>query len=561
MRNVGKKLRNWGILLLMVLCVAGAATAVSSKNVQAATKTGFQTINGKTYYIRSDGTKQKGWLTLKGKKYYFNTKTGVQQKGWLTDSKGRKYYFTSKAGVMVTGWLANSKGQRRYFDKTTGVMKTGWLTLSGKKYYLYSKSGVAATGWLTDSKKQKRYFNKSTGAMTTGWATISKKKYYFNTSTGAAKTGWMTLSGKKYYFDSAGVMKTGWLTLSGKKYYFYSGSGAAATGWLKDSKGNKRYFDSSTCVMATGFKTLSGATYYFYSGSGVMATGWLTDSKGNKRYFGTDGKMATGDKTIDGKEYTFGSDGIMIVNTNTGGNITQPSSARTIKNYLLGALQPVGRALYVWGGGWNDSTRKGVSPTWQEWYNSQTSSYDFNNYRDLSTANRAKGLDCSGFVGWAAYQVMQTKSGVGSGYTVVSGEVGSYYKSLGWGTTLTQSTLSGSGWKLQPGDVGYNSGHTWIVLGQCADKSVVIVHSTPQAGCQISGTPTPSGDYSSQAITLAKQYMSKFSGYTKYDYHPSSGNYIRNGNYFRWNRSTLADPDGYTNMTADQILRDLFSGN
>lgn len=495
MQNVCKKFRMWGVLLLMVLFVAGAATFASSTEVQAATKTGFQTIGGKTYYIKKDGTKQKGWLTLNGKKYYFDTKTGVQQKGWMTDSKGNKRYFTSKAGAMVTGWLSNSKGQRRYFDKSTGIMKTGWLTLSGKKYYLYKPSGVAATGWLTDSKGVKRYFTSKAGVMTTGW--------------------------------------------------------------LSDSKGNKRYFDKSTGAMYTGLKKIGSATYYFYSNSGVMATGWLTSSNGNKRYFNTStGKMVTGTKTISGKKYTFGSNGILI--PDTGVDISTPSSSKTIKNYLLGALQPVGQALYVWGGGWNDSTRKGVSPTWKSWYNSQSSSYDYNNYRDLSTANRAKGLDCSGFVGWAAYQVMQTKSGVGSGYTVVSGEIGSSYKARGWGSIITQSKLSSTNWKLQPGDVGYNDGHTWIVIGQCKDKSVVIVHSTPNAGCQISGTPTPSGNYSSEAIALAKQYMSKFSGYSKYDYHTSSGNYIRNGNYLRWNRSTLADPDGYLNKTADQILKDLF---
>ena len=87
----------------------------------------------------------------------------------------------------------------------------------------------------------------------------------------------------------------------------------------------------------------------------------------------------------------------------------------------------------------------------------------------------------------------------------------------------------------------------------------VIVHSTPNAGVQIAGTPTPSGGYSSQAIALAQKYMSRYPGYTKYDYHTSSGNYIRRGNYLRWNRSTLSDPDGYMNMTADQILADLFS--
>ncbi len=108
-------------------------------------------------------------------------------------------------------------------------------------------------------------------------------------------------------------------------------------------------------------------------------------------------------------------------------------------------------------------------------------------------------------------------------------------------------------------EMGYDSGHTWIILGQCPDKSAVIVHSTPNAGVQIAGTPTPSGGYSSQAIALAQKYMSRYPGYTKYDYHTSSGNYIRRGNYLRWNRSTLSDPDGYMNMTADQILADLFS--
>ena len=123
---------------------------------------------------------------------------------------------------------------------------------------------------------------------------------------------------------------------------------------------------------------------------------------------------------------------------------------------------------------------------------------------------------------------------------------------------VNQSYLSQNGWELKPGDIGYNDGHTWIVLGQCSDKSVVIIHSTPQAGVQISGTTTPTGSYSSEAVALAKKYMSLYSGYSIFNYHPSVGNYIRNGNYLRWNGNTLSDPDGYYNMTADQILYDLF---
>jgi hypothetical protein len=290
-----------------------------------------------------------------------------------------------------------------------------------------------------------------------------------------------------------------------------------------------------------------------------MATGWVENkSSGSTYYFNTTtGVMATGTVTIDGKQYEFSSKGVLIAE-GSNPSVTVSSGSKTIKNYLANALLPVGQALYVWGGGWNDSTRKGVSPTWKEWYDSQDSSYNYNNYRDLSTTNRVKGLDCSGFVGWAAYQVMQTQSGIGSGYTVVSGDIGSYYTSLGWGSIVTQANLVSTDYTLKAGDIGYNDGHTFIVLGQCEDKSIVIVHSTPQAGCQISGTPTPSGNYSSQAIALAQKYMSRYYGYTKYDYHTSAGNYIRNGNFLRWNRDTLADPDGYMNMTADQILADLF---
>ena len=502
-----KKVRLWGILFLLMLLTAGFTCQATSRDVQAAKRTGFRTSKGKNYYIDANGKKHKGWLTLRGKKYYFNKKTGVQVKGWMKDRKKRKRYFTSKAGVMVTGWLKNSKGQRRYFTPSTGFMKTKWLKLNGKTYYLYSGSGIAATGWVTDSKGRKRYFSK-TGVMATGWLTSS----------------------------------------SGVKRYF-----------------NKTSSTSTNGIMATGFTTIGSATYYFYSSSGAMATGWVENTdKGTKYYFDpSSGVMYTGIETIDGVKYEFSSTGVLIgekqddpvpsPNGNTG--------SKTIKNYLAGALQPVGQALYVWGGGWNDSTRKGLSPTMTQWYNKWTSNpsgYDYNNYRNLSTTNRAKGFDCSGFVGWSAYQVMQTQSGVGYGYTVVSGEIGSYYKGKGWGSIITQSYLSKNGWTLKPGDIGYNDGHTWIVIGQCSDKSAVIVHSTPQAGVQISGTTTPTGNYSSEAVALAKKYMSMYSGYSIFNYHPSVGNYIRNGNFLRWNGNTLSDPDGYYNMTADQILYDLF---
>lgn len=542
MKKVCRKAGLLGILLGLMLFAAGFAVHTTTVDVQAATTTGFRTVNGKTYYYKS-GKKVKGWLTLGSNKYFLNTKTGVLLKGWQRSSKGSMRYFDSRTGAMYKGFKKIG-GNYYYFKPSTGYTVSGFVkTSSTVVRYFSSGSYTMATGWMKNSKGEKWYFTPSTGIMYRGLKKIGAYYYYFDGTTGAAKSGFLTAA-------------------NGNVRYFRGKTYVMATGWLGSSSGKRYYFAKNTGVMYKGFKTVDGKTYYFNPKTGVVTTGWVKEN--GKTYYinPSTTTITTGTKLIDGKYYVFDSNGVMTGSYTDSSNSgpTAPTSARTLKNYLAGALQPVGRALYVWGGGWTDSTRKGVSQTWVSWYNSQTSSYNYNNYRDLTTANRIKGLDCSGFVGWASYQVMHTKSGEGGGYTVVSGDIGSYYQNtLKWGRIVNQNYLSQTKWKMQPGDIGYDSGHTWIVLGQCSDKSAVIVHSTPQAGCQIAGTCTPDGDYDSQAVALAKTYMSRYKGYTKYEYHPSCGNYIRRGNYLRWYSSTLSDPDGYKNKTAAQILADLYS--
>ena len=117
------------------------------------------------------------------------------------------------------------------------------------------------------------------------------------------------------------------------------------------------------------------------------------------------------------------------------------------------------------------------------------------------------------------------------------------------------------------------NGHVWICLGKCEDGSLVILHSTPSdsingqggGGVQINGV----GDSENcQAVKLAEKYMSQyypqwweryhkvyksFDSYTKY-----SG---KDAGKFSWDlKNTLADPDGYANKKADEILADLFEG-
>lgn len=233
MKNL--RARQWmkGLMLVCLLLAGCAFFSHSATEVQAATA-GFKTVGGKTYYIKSDGSKQKGWLTLGKYKYYFNKTTGVQVKGWLNVNGQKTYYFTSQKGAMVTGWLTDSRKRKRYFNPKTGKLTRGWMKNSkGKKYYFTSGEGIMATGWLKNSKGQKRYFHSTSGVMATGWLKNTSKNisYYFDPQTGYMTTGWRRISGKKYYFSTSnGSMATGLKTIDGKKYYFKTdGSMAVST--------------------------------------------------------------------------------------------------------------------------------------------------------------------------------------------------------------------------------------------------------------------------------------------------------------------------------------------
>lgn len=245
--------RKWlkGLILVALLFTGCMFLSNSTTEVQAATA-GFKTIGGKTYYIKSDGNKQKGWLTLGKYKYYFNKTTGVQVKGWLSVSGKKTYYFTSKKGAMVTGWMTDSKKHKRYFNPKTGKLTRGWMKNSkGQKYYFTSGEGVMATGWMKNSKGQKRYFYSNSGVMATGWLKNTSKNitYYFDTDTGYMYTGLNRISGKLYYFKSNGVMAVSTTVSVNGVTYSISATGVATAKTSKPnvnvSNGNVKVYDNT----------------------------------------------------------------------------------------------------------------------------------------------------------------------------------------------------------------------------------------------------------------------------------------------------------------------------
>ena len=264
----------------------------------------------------------------------------------------------------------------------------------------------------------------------------------------------------------------------------------------------------------------------------------------------------------------------------------------TLKNFLATAMEPVGTALYVYGGTWdwqdvnssNQAMTIGLSQSWIDFFQSQDANYTYKNSANPSESYYPHnawnqyyyaGIDCSAFVGWSVYNVMNTEDSTvadNTGYVMsATKQAKNFAQTQGWGTWEQKAPFKPEDFKT--GDIFSMNGHVWICLGKCEDGSLVILHSTPSdsingqggGGVQINGV----GDSENcQAVKLAEKYMSQyypqwweryhkvyksFDSYTKY-----SG---KDAGKFSWDlKNTLADPDGYANKKADEILADLFEG-
>lgn len=235
----------------------------------------------------------------------------------------------------------------------------------------------------------------------------------------------------------------------------------------------------------------------------------------------------------------------------------------TLRNFLKTALAPVGSTMYIWGGGWNkedtgagtDALRIGLNPKWRTFASAQKSTYEYKKYR----YRRGYGLDCSGFVGWTLFNVFHTTKGnAGEGYVDKAKNLAKNCAEKGWGSFQKASSVT----DYQAGDIMSGPGHVYIVLGECADGSVVLVHSSP-AGVQICGTVTPQGEKNSKAIQLAKTYMKSYypSWYRRFPNCSRDLSYLTKYGQFRWSTAKgnpMEDPENYQEKSAKAILKDLF---
>lgn len=230
--------------------------------------TGWQDIDGKTFYFDGDGYLETDWLLIGGRSFYFKPdgepgEVGAMALGWQ-DIEGRTFYFKKTGafglkGAALTG-VQNIGSRTYYFEKSgdvsvRGEMKTGWQDIDGKTFF-FKRTGNPGLK----------------GAMLTGWQNIDSQRYYFKKTgekgvKGVTLTGIQNIGSRTYFFapeggpGEKGAMEIGWQEYKGKTYYLKKTGEVGVKG-----------------AMLTGFQNIGKYTYYFKKTGaagvkGVLLTG------------------------------------------------------------------------------------------------------------------------------------------------------------------------------------------------------------------------------------------------------------------------------------------------
>ena len=257
-----------------------------------------------------------------GGRYFSN---GILAKDCIVDNK----YYVDFDGKILKGWI-KTEYCYYYADPTTGVLaEDEWLQINGKWYYFYSfrmatgyvntKDGMyqfADDGVMIGKVQSGTWFknpNTNTWQYVNADGTINQKSkleingttYYFNGNGMGAAYGWFELAENCAWYD---YETDTWYWTNAK------GTGFDTTdGWKKTSDGYSGYVENGKLV--TGVKTIDGKQYYFYD-SGYLASG-VTNYKGKAYVIDENGNpvdYVEGWNTL-GDESFYIKNGVALINT------------------------------------------------------------------------------------------------------------------------------------------------------------------------------------------------------------------------------------------------------
>ena len=275
--------------------------------------TGPQTIDGVKVYFRDSGVQVKGEFTWDG--HYYDKDSGALVTNKFVEEYGRTYYVDENGNKAIGSKEIN--GAWNYFDKH-GELITNNFAPDGRYYDKYGKQ--------VDFGRN-RYFELN-------------GEWYYAGNDGAILKGPQTIDGVKVYFNQGGVQVKGYFVrndTNNKEHYYDEDSGALVTNnyviaYDNYTHQNERYYVDEQGIRVKGAKTINGKQVYFtYDGRQVfdnfgddgyfydqdgnrvdLGTNRYVQIKGNWYYIGNDGKILTGEQTIDGAHVYFGYKGIQV---------------------------------------------------------------------------------------------------------------------------------------------------------------------------------------------------------------------------------------------------------
>ena len=261
-------------------------------------KEGWQKENGQWRYYESKKA-VTNWKKIAGHWYYFN-QDGIMLSNTVYDD-----YLFNKSGAMVeTSWVKIE--EKWYYATESGkIIRNKWEKINGS-WYRFDETGIMLSKTIYND-----YLLQTSGAMAEkNWVKMDEKWYYATDSGKVFRNKWGKINSSWYLFDYAGVM----LSSQWKDKYYLKDSGAMAQSeWFFDKKYNSWFYLKSDGAYA---ENQWQGSYYLKSYGYMAKNEWIFDKSYNAWYYlKEDGAYVTGNFTINGKDYSFQSNGKWISET------------------------------------------------------------------------------------------------------------------------------------------------------------------------------------------------------------------------------------------------------
>ena len=269
-------------------------------NSGALTESSWVKIDNQWYYSTEDGkVTRNNWKKIAGVWYRFD-ENGIMISNAVYDD----YLFKSSGALAENSWVKIA--DKWYYGNQEGkINRDKWAKIDGL-WYRFDESGVMLSATI-----YKDHLLKTSGAMAeNAWAKLEDKWYYATASGKIIRDKWEKISGSWYYFNKDGVM----LSSQWKEKYYLKDSGAMAKSeWIFDEKYKSWFYLKSDGTYAENQWV---GSYYLKSFGYMAKNEWIFDKDYNAWYYlKEDGVYVTGNFTINGKDYTFQSNGKWITDT------------------------------------------------------------------------------------------------------------------------------------------------------------------------------------------------------------------------------------------------------